>query len=164
MSNATERVLRRARASAIEDGDCLLVTAYRPQPHGYVRSGRVDDRRSGQLLHRLVMEEVLGRQLEPKETVDHLCHNADTACPGGHSCKHRRCINPGHLSITTAVENWRGGRQGAPAERLAKTHCPIGHPYEDGNLRANKHGWRGCKACHRARAAGRDPAVEPTYL
>src|SRR6478609_7514118 len=56
------------------------------------------------------------------------------------------------------------GRLGTPAQRRELTHCPHNHPYEEPNLRASKVGSRGCKACHRARQAGRDPDLEPTYL
>mgnify|MGYP007071623989 FL=1 len=39
--------------------------------------------------------------------VDHRCHNADTACPGGPSCPHRRCCNPAHLEPVTHRTNLR---------------------------------------------------------
>ena len=142
-------------------GDCLLVTSYTPQPKGYIRL-LVDG--SFIMAHRLVMEAKLGRNLTVSETVDHLCHNADTACPGGPGCWHRRCINDDHLEVTDAVTNWSRGRLGVSAMRRAKTHCPANHPYEPRNLRPRKDGARSCQACHRAREAGRDPLLEPTYI
>jgi hypothetical protein len=38
-------------------------------------------------------------------TVDHTCHNDDTACDLGVACPHRRCVNPAHLDVVTAQEN-----------------------------------------------------------
>jgi hypothetical protein len=134
---------------------------------GYVRVAR------STMLHRLVAEVKIGRPLAADETVDHTCHNRDPLCPGGNACLHRRCVNAAHLEVVDAVENWRRGQHGGlskgqvvgkAALNLAKTHCPNDHPYAEKNLRANKTGARGGKACHRARAAGRDPRLEPTYI
>lgn len=38
-------------------------------------------------------------------TVDHTCHNADRSCPGGPTCRHRRCVNPDHLEAVTSWTN-----------------------------------------------------------
>jgi hypothetical protein len=155
-------VLDRALASAERRGECLLATEWRPQPKGYVRVRAGS--RGYVMLHRLSLEERLGRALTPEETVDHQCHNRDLTCLGGNQCWHRRCFNPDHLAVESAVDNWRNGRQGVVSQRRALTHCPYGHPYEQANLRASKAGARACKACHRAGAAGRSRANEPTYL
>jgi hypothetical protein len=32
----------------------------------------------------------------------------------------------------------------------SKTHCPAGHPYDDGNTYVNRRGWRSCRTCKRA--------------
>ena len=74
--------------------------------------------------------------------VDHLCHSLHPTCPGGTSCLHRRCANPAHLRLLTNAENSRLGK-----ERV--THCPQGHPYDEGNTRVTN-GRRFCKACNRA--------------
>lgn len=155
-------VVERALRSAEEVDGCLIVTEWRPQPKGYVRVAPVDER-AGQLVHRLVMEVRLGRRLAEGETVDHTCHNG-SGCTGGPTCVHRRCINADHLEVVDAVTNWERGTQGAIRLHREKTHCPHGHPYEPANLRTSKQGYRQCKACHRARSAGRPLADEPTYL
>lgn len=143
---------------------CELVTTIRPQPKGYIR---VTVGGKGIMAHRLVMEMFLGRPLDPDETIDHTCHNlayAEGRCQGGTSCPHRRCINVEHLEVCDAVENWSRGSLGVQKMRREKTHCPHGHPYEEGNLRASKSGYRACRACHRARQSGRPLDLEPTYL
>ena len=88
----------------------------------------------------------------------HVCHDAAVAagtCTGG-VCPHRRCINPTHLEWQTSTQNARGGDTIASLN-AAKTHCPQGHPYEDGNLSAAhlRRGGRVCVTCQRERYAQR---------
>lgn len=83
-------------------------------------------------------------------TIDHLCHNADLSCAGGDACLHRRCVNPDHLEATTDRINILRSR--GPAALAAKrTHCPQGHPYDEGNTyfnqRRNGHPGRRCRIC-----------------
>jgi hypothetical protein len=161
------QVIERAHATAERQGECLLVTAWKPGPGGYIRVAAVDERGGMVMLHRLVAESTLGRRLDRTEVVDHVCHNAAVKrgeCKGGDTCAHRRCANPAHLEVTDHVGNWVQGMQGAPRERRAKSHCPAGHPYEPANLVAGNGSARSCKACHRARKSGRDPRSEPTYI
>lgn len=40
--------------------------------------------------------------------LDHTCHNG-SGCPGGHSCPHRRCVNPDHLEVVSRAINVRRG-------------------------------------------------------
>lgn len=170
------QVVERALSSAQATPDgCLLVTEWRPQARGYVRGPRVDDR-GPQMLHRLVVEVATGVRLDPEVSVDHLCHNAAAEagrCVGGEDCVHRRCANINHLDVVDPVTNWaRGTRGGVPkgvtvgqaALNAAKTHCVHGHPLSGKNLYIDGRGRRQCRACRRARVAGRDPKVEPTYL
>jgi hypothetical protein len=42
--------------------------------------------------------------------IDHRCHNEDQHCVGGRTCEHRRCVNPGHLEVVTAQQNFRRAR------------------------------------------------------
>ena len=56
-----------------------------------------------------------------------------------HLCRNRSCVRPHHLEPVTSAVNTR---RGEPANR---THCPLGHPYDEANT-----GRRFCRACHRA--------------
>lgn len=66
-----------------------------------------------------------------------------------HLCRNPRCIRPDHLEPVTPKENIRR------SARVARTHCPQGHPYSGDNLRLrqpkkpSESPWRGCKACER---------------
>lgn len=73
--------------------------------------------------------------------IDHVCHNGDLSCPGGVTCRHRACCNPGHLEAVTAKENTRRSH----ATESAKTRCPQGHSYEDAYVDENGH--RRCRTC-----------------
>ena len=84
--------------------------------------------------------------------LDHLCHTHDEECPGGRTCLHRSCVNPEHLEAVTHAENLRRGKigQASGAQQRAKTHCPKGHPYDDGkNLYVTPRGERQCRTCKR---------------
>lgn len=70
-----------------------------------------------------------------------------------HLCRVRHCVNPAHLELVSIAENTR---RGEPCRaRMAKTHCPSGHPYDDANTRRNPNGGRACKACNRRVVAAR---------
>lgn len=85
--------------------------------------------------------------------LDHLCHTNDTTCQGGSTCRHRRCVNPLHLEPVTTLVNVMRAR-GFAAANAAKTHCIRGHPFAGDNLRVNRDGSRGCRACARLHASG----------
>jgi hypothetical protein len=72
--------------------------------------------------------------LQPREELDHLC-------------RVRRCVNPDHLEPVLCRENLLRGRTLAAAN-VAKTHCPQGHPYDEGNT-IRKRGARVCRECNR---------------
>jgi hypothetical protein len=107
--------------------------------------------------HRAVYEHLVG-PIPPDMCIDHGCHNADTTCPGGNDCPHRRCVNPSHLEVVTRGENSRRGR-GFPAVNLARDVCPRGHPYGPPGPRGRR-----CGVCERVRrtsyrrAAGMKPS------
>lgn len=128
--------------------------------------------------HRFGFEQFV-RSLESGEIVDHVCHNQDSQCPGGKTCKHRRCQNPAHWeAVPTSAENTlRALERFEPRvrERLAakedrvrsepgynvamnrfKTHCKWGHELTPENSYGYK-GRRQCIKCARLAARGQHP-------
>lgn len=81
--------------------------------------------------------------------LDHQCHNADAACPGGPRCSHRRCCNPWHVEPASRIDNVRNGRGHG-----SETHCPQGHPYDEANTYVPPRNprERQCRTCNRDRA------------
>lgn len=81
--------------------------------------------------------------------------------PGGleldHTCRNRRCVNPGHLEPVTQLVNILRGSSPA-ALNAVKTHCKRGHVLSGENLRV-KRGRRGvlrvCRTCANAESARR---------
>lgn len=61
-----------------------------------------------------------------------------------HTCENPRCVNPGHLSMTTHTRHRRHH-----ADQI--THCPQGHEYSPENTRYKTDGSRECRTCNRAR-------------
>jgi HNH endonuclease len=95
--------------------------------------------------HRFAYELLVG-PIPSGLDLDHLCHNADPACPGGKNCIHRRCVNPAHLEPVTHRENVLRG-QGFAAQQARRTHCPQGHPYDSANTYVDASRRRHCRAC-----------------
>ena len=80
-----------------------------------------------------------------------------------HLCRVRCCVNPAHLEPVTHEENYRrglGGRNGGIAMgkiKRARTHCPRGHSFADGNeMFQNGRGkrWRYCRSCKELSRSG----------
>lgn len=94
------------------------------------------------LAHRVSYELLVG-EIPDGLTIDHLCRNT-------------LCMNPKHMELVPLAENVRRARLfGIPP-----TYCKHGHQFTDENTITNVRGHRECRACHRARASGRDPRVE----
>lgn len=100
------------------------------------------------LAHRFAYELLVGL-ISDDLTIDHRCHSDDLTCPGGSTCRHRRCVNPAHLEPVTGEENNRRGRH------PVKTHCPRGHPYSGENVVLNSRGVAECRICRRFLGAQR---------
>lgn len=86
------------------------------------------------LVHRAVYEVLVG-PIPAGFQIDHLCRNT-------------ACYNPAHLEAVTPAENSR--------RRVARiTHCPFGHPYDEGNTYTapTRHGGvnRQCRICRAGR-------------
>jgi hypothetical protein len=70
-----------------------------------------------------------------------------------HLCRNTICCNPWHLEPVTPAENIRRGvarlTSGAKtaARELAKTECPLGHPYSAENTYITPKGHRQCLIC-----------------
>jgi len=75
-----------------------------------------------------------------------------------HLCRVRACVNPAHLEpVTRSVNISRGtahlSLHALNFERMSRTHCPQGHPYEGANLILKRSGARACRACKNANDA-----------
>lgn len=97
--------------------------------------------------HRVAFECISG-PIPAEITIDHLCHQPEE-CEGGDDCPHRRCCNPAHLGLASAVSNAMRGNSPA-AKNARKTHCPQGHPYDEVNTYIRQ-GHRYCRECGRER-------------
>jgi hypothetical protein len=109
--------------------------------------------------HRFAYELLVG-PIPAGFDADHMCHNTDRSCPGGH-CVHRRCCNPAHVSPCSRADNLARSHSVAAAREAywtnqrAKTHCPRGHPYDEANTFVNAKGQRSCRECRRILQAER---------
>jgi hypothetical protein len=82
---------------------CAIWTA-KTNERGYGRFH--PERGHGVGAHRFAYELLIG-PIPDGLQLDHVCHNRDTACPGGVVCLHRRCVNPWHLQPVSHAENVR---------------------------------------------------------
>lgn len=72
-----------------------------------------------------------------------------------HLCRVRKCVNPEHLEPVTLGENTLRGET-VSARNALVTHCPAGHPYDDGNTyHSDGRAGRRCKECTRVSSAAR---------
>lgn len=102
------------------------------------------------IAHRLVYTLLFG-PIPDGMDLDHLCHNRDSTCPGGPSCRHRACVNPEHCEPATRRRNLRRGR----SANRDRTHCKHGHRFtrETTYVFTNSSGGqsRQCLVCKRER-------------
>jgi hypothetical protein len=114
----------RARIRVDESG-CWHYTGPRTQWGYGVTSGLGDER----LAHRVAYALASG-PIPSGYQVDHLC-------------RIHRCCNPEHLEAVTPAEN----RRRSPNAPENRTHCPVGHAYDEANTHRFRDGRRGCRAC-----------------
>ena len=66
-----------------------------------------------------------------------------------HKCDIKLCINPHHLFLGTNSENQIDSvKKGRHAHRR-KTHCKVGHEFDQNNTYIKPDGERRCLTCHR---------------
>ncbi len=129
--------LERSKAS---DGECWLWQGHITKD-GYGRSTTATQ------AHRWVYESLV-RLLTDDETLDHECHNRDVTCRGGSKlCRHRACVNPGHMAVKTRAANTLASSKTPASINLGKTMCKRGNPLSGTNLKVQPDGHRNCRAC-----------------
>lgn len=121
------------RMVRIDDADCWLWTGSRSSV-GYAnmtwRSPEGDIYRGGHRVSYFLYRGAIPDGMQ----IDHLCHNAARPeCTLADACPHRGCVNPDHLALATPRENILRSPVAQAALNAAKTHCPNGHPYSEGN-------------------------------
>lgn len=126
-----------AKVDRSDEAGCWLWTAAR-STGGYGlfwADGRL------QHAHRVAYELEVGPIPEGYE-LDHVAERG---------CVHRHCVNPAHLEPVTHKENIRRSDHNGGRHWAEKTHCPKGHPYDEGNTFVNARGSRECRTCRNAK-------------
>lgn len=125
----------------IQENGCALWTASK-DTRGY---GHVSYDGKLQPVHVILYKHFVG-PISPGLELDHFV------------CDNRACGNFMHVRPVTHRENVLRGS--SPAAQYAhRTHCPrCEQPLNGENLRLDRHGWRHCMACERARSQRRTQA------
>jgi hypothetical protein len=82
------------------------------------------------------------------KVLDHECHNLaalNGECDGG-KCRHRRCVNPAHVTLKTRGENSFASPLSPVSVNSARMTCAKGHPYVAGSFEMY-HNTRRCLVC-----------------
>lgn len=83
--------------------------------------------------------------------LDHTCHNEahKQGLCDGNDCKHRQCVNPNHLVLSTHKDNVSAGAKNNDNRGV----CQNGHLWIKENILIKKAGDRVCLICHKASTA-----------
>jgi HNH endonuclease len=136
------RVTARLLSNVTVQPSGCIVSNYSVGSHGYSQIGWQESGARMLLLgHRAAWIAAYGA-IPDGLTVDHICRN-------------RKCINVDHLRLLTNLENARDNGF------ASRTHCPLGHPYDEANTyrspsggRTRRNG-RKCRTCAKQRQKDR---------
>lgn len=130
-----------------EPEKCWTWTAYRlPGGYGVVSLPRGLSNAGNAFVHRVMWLAIRG-PMPDGYVIDH----------DGVGCGNKSCANPDHLAAVSEWFNSVVTSQSMFGENHRKTHCPKGHPLEEGNLvpAALRRGQRDCLTCGRERSRRR---------
>jgi hypothetical protein len=116
--------------------------------YGAISETGPDGKRRTMIAHRVVYARLVG-PIPEGLVLDHVCHNNDLTCPGGPTCRHRRCVNPDHLAPAGIAQNAMRSHSAAPVRKARQATCHRGHPLAGANLYRKANGNRACKSCQR---------------
>jgi hypothetical protein len=151
--NIKENILERfnARENFI-DGDCILWSgAKTPQGYGYIKQfvekvGTVK-KSITIFVHRLSYQQAYG-EIPQGMVIDHICHNP-SLCIGGTTCKHRQCINPEHLKLSTHEDNTKRSAISSTLRGVCRNGL---HDWNEENVKVLGDGKKVCVPCKKAQA------------
>lgn len=112
MAAVTQAEIDRFNSKWMQSGDCHLWQASKDRD-GY---GIFGFRRASRKAHRVAL--FLAGRLIPEGYVVN------------HTCGHRHCVNPQHLTVVSTSENALRDSRSLGYVNSQKTHCKAGHPYD----------------------------------
>lgn len=82
---------------------------------------------------------------------EHLVGPIPTGLSIDHLCRVQLCCNPVHLEVVSLAENTRRQLAAVGHPNALKTHCPVGHAFDEANTRFASDGrGRVCRTCRAA--------------
>jgi HNH endonuclease len=78
-----------------------------------------------------------------------------------HKCDIRRCVNPDCLFQGTQKQNMQDMIIKNRHANQQRTHCKMGHPLTNDNIRISSRGWRQCLICRKARIIYDNSLIKP---